>query len=135
MWLKSYFFIKYSFRIMFFHVEKVFLILFNDHKRSIWSSLLYNLYTFEAFVHGCLYITPLKRGQVIIPTAHYSDNPLLRRPIIPTAHCSDSPFLRQPITGFKIIILPLIIFDGIMGCRRNGLSEQWAVNLLFFFYT
>jgi hypothetical protein len=37
-------------------------------------------------------------GQVIIPTAHYSDSPLLRRPIIPTAHCSDSPFLRQPIS-------------------------------------
>ena len=80
---------------MFFHVEKVFLILFNDHKRSIWSSLLYNLYTFEAFVHGCLYITPLKRGQVIIPTAHYSDNPLLRRPISPTTHYSVKNYQRQ----------------------------------------
>ena len=114
MWLKSYFFIKYSFRIMFFHVEKVFLILFNDHKRSIWSSLLYNLYTFETFVHGCLYITPLKRGQVIIPTAHYSDNPLLRRPIIPTAHCSDSPFLRQPIIPSKIIKGSIIILKPVV---------------------
>jgi hypothetical protein len=26
-------------------------------------------------------------------------------------------------TGFMIIILLLTIFDGIMGCRRNGLSE------------
>jgi hypothetical protein len=33
-------------------------------------------------------------------------------------------------TGFKIIILLLTIFDGIMGCRRNGLSEQWAVRIM-----
>jgi hypothetical protein len=33
-------------------------------------------------------------------------------------------------TGFKIIILLLTIFDGIMGCRRNGLSEQWAVGIM-----
>ena len=26
----------------------------------------------------------------IIPTAHYSDNPLLRQPITPTAHFSDN---------------------------------------------
>ena len=31
---------------------------------------------------------------------------------------------------FKIIILLLTIFDGIMGCRRNGLSEQWAVGIM-----
>jgi len=24
----------------------------------------------------------------------------------------------------------LTIFDGIMGCRRNGLSEQWAVGIM-----
>ena len=29
-----------------------------------------------------------------------------------------------------IIILLLTIFDGIMGCRRNGLSEQWAVGIM-----
>jgi hypothetical protein len=34
-------------------------------------------------------------------SGHYSDSPLLRRPIIPTAHCSDSPFLRQPIIPSK----------------------------------
>ena len=34
-------------------------------------------------------------GQVIIPTTHYSDSPLLRRPIIPTAHCSDNPLFRR----------------------------------------
>jgi hypothetical protein len=28
---------------------------------------------------------------------------------------------RRKTTGFKIIILLLTIFDGIMGCRRNGL--------------
>jgi hypothetical protein len=31
---------------------------------------------------------------------------------------------RRKTTGFKIIILLLTIFDGIMGCRRNGLSEH-----------
>jgi hypothetical protein len=35
------------------------------------------------------------RGQVIIPTAHFSDSPLLRQPISPTTHYSDSPLLRQ----------------------------------------
>jgi hypothetical protein len=32
-------------------------------------------------------------GQVVIPTAHYSDSPQF-----PTAHCSDGPLFRQPIT-------------------------------------
>jgi hypothetical protein len=45
------------------------------------------------YVHTML----LSRGQVIIPTAHFSDSPLFRQPISPTAHYSDSPFLRQPI--------------------------------------
>jgi hypothetical protein len=30
---------------------------------------------------------------------------------------------RRKTTGFRIIILLLTFFDGIMGCRRNGLSE------------
>ena len=33
----------------------------------------------------------------------------------------------------SIIILLFTIFDGIMGClgcRRNGLSEQWAVGII-----
>ena len=34
--------------------------------------------------------TPAVRGQVIIPTAHFSDSPLLRQPIILTAHYSDN---------------------------------------------
>ena len=37
----------------------------------------------------------IKWGQVIIPTAHFSDSPLLRQPISPTTHYSDSPLLRQ----------------------------------------
>jgi hypothetical protein len=45
------------------------------------------------FDNSCIPL--LKRGQVIIPTAHYSDSPLLRRPIIPTAHFSDNPLFRQ----------------------------------------
>jgi hypothetical protein len=48
-------------------------------------------------------------GQVIIPTAHYSDSPLFRRPFIPTAHCSDSPFLRQPIIPSKMVKSSIII--------------------------
>ena len=41
-----------------------------------------------------------RRGQVIIPTAHYSDSlflrrPLFRQPIAPTAHFSDNPLFRQ----------------------------------------
>ena len=42
-----------------------------------------------------MYLLTIQRGQVIIPTAHYSDSPLLRRPIIPTAHFSDNPLFRQ----------------------------------------
>jgi hypothetical protein len=39
-------------------------------------------------------------GQVVIPTAHYSDSPFfrhpfLRQPIAPTAHHTDSPLFRQ----------------------------------------
>ena len=34
-------------------------------------------------------------GQVIIPTAHFSDGPLFRQPIAPTAHFSDNPLFRQ----------------------------------------
>ena len=54
------------------------------------------------------------RGQVIIPTAHYSDSPLLRRPIIPTAHCSDSPFLRQPIIPSKMVKSSIIILKPVV---------------------
>ena len=41
-----------------------------------------------------------RRGQVIIPTAHFSDSlflrrPLFRQPIAPTAHFSDNPLIRQ----------------------------------------
>ena len=70
----------------------------------------------------------LRRGQVVIPTAHFSDtqcsdSPLLRRPIIPT----DSPFLRQPIIPSKmvkssIIILKPVVFLFIylkFGCCRE----------------
>jgi len=34
-------------------------------------------------------------GQVIIPTAHFPDHPLLGQPISLTTHYSDSPLLRQ----------------------------------------
>ena len=54
------------------------------------------------------------RGQVIIPTAHYSDSPLLRRPIIPTAHCSDSPFLRQPIIPSNMVKSSIIILKPVV---------------------
>ena len=50
---------------------------------------------------SCMLGVSIFGGQVIIPTAHYSDSPLLRQPIIPTAHCSDSSFLRQPIIILK----------------------------------
>jgi hypothetical protein len=35
---------------------------------------------------------------------------------------------RRKTTGFKIIILLLTIFGGIMGCRRNGLSVYKPCN-------
>jgi hypothetical protein len=57
--------------------------------------------------------TLIKRGQAIIPTAHYSDIPLLRRPIAPTAHFSDSPFLRQPIIPSKMVKSSIIINNSI----------------------
>jgi hypothetical protein len=41
--------------------------------------------------NGCV----LLLRQPVIPTAHYSDDPLFRQPIIPTAHYSDGPFFRQ----------------------------------------
>jgi hypothetical protein len=34
-------------------------------------------------------------NDVTAGAGHYSDSPLLRRPIIPTAHCSDNPLFRQ----------------------------------------
>ena len=63
------------------------------------------------------------RGQVIIPTAHYSDSPLLRRPIIPTAHCSDSPFLRQPIIPSKMVKSSIIILKPVVFLLY--LTEDW----------
>ena len=56
----------------------------------------------------------IKWGQVIIPIAHYSDSPLLRRPIIPTVHCSDSPFLRQPIIPSKMVKSSKIILKSVV---------------------
>jgi hypothetical protein len=49
-------------------------------------------------------------GQVVIPTAHYSDSPFFRHPffrqaIAPTAHYSDSPLLQHlisPTTHFSV---------------------------------
>ena len=67
------------------------------------------IYMYIDGVYGCW-----RRGQVIIPTAHYSDSPLLRRPIIPTAHCSDSPFLRQPIIPSKIVKSSIIILKPVV---------------------
>ena len=67
--------------------------------------------------------TVLHWGQVIIPTAHYSDSPLLRRPIIPTAHCSDSPFLRQPIIPSKMVKSSIIILKPVVFLLY--LTEDW----------
>jgi hypothetical protein len=47
-------------------------------------------------------------------SGHYSDSPLLRRPIIPTAHCSDSPFLRQPIIPSKMVKSSIIILKSVV---------------------
>ena len=49
-----------------------------------------NFYICITIIEGENRATMLRKG-----SGHYSDSPLLRRPIIPTAHCSDSPFLRQ----------------------------------------
>ena len=43
-----------------FHDEKMLPILFNAHIRLIWSSLLYNLHTFEAFVTQISLYSPIK---------------------------------------------------------------------------
>jgi len=59
---KSWFSAYYQNRIFFYSIsnpnyeERVLVILFN----RIWSSLLYNLHIFEAFVQGALYIIPFK---------------------------------------------------------------------------
>jgi hypothetical protein len=47
-------------------------------------------------------------------SGHYSDSPLLRRPIIPTAHCSDSPFLRKPIIPSKMVKSSIIILKPVV---------------------
>ena len=47
-------------------------------------------------------------------SGHYSDSPLLRRPIIPTAHCSHSPFLRQPIIPSKMVKSSIIILKPVV---------------------
>jgi hypothetical protein len=58
------------------------------------------------------------RGQVIIPTAHFSDPQLLRQPISPTTHYYDSPFHRQPI-------IPTAHYSD-----NNWGSEKWAVGIM-----
>ena len=61
--------------------------------------------------------------QPIAPTAHYSDSPLLRRPIIQTAHCSESPFLRQPIIPLKMVKSSIIILKPVVFLLY--LTEDW----------
>ena len=55
----------------------------------------------------------------VIPTAHYSDDPLFRQPIIPTAHYSDGPFFQQ----YKIELNPQI--HGLTKCiQQDGPSVR-----------
>ena len=56
-------------------------------------------------------------------SGHYSDSPLLRRPIILTAHCSDSPFLRQPIIPSKMVKSSIIILKSVVFLLY--LTEDW----------
>ena len=49
-------------------------------------SLILNCVEFTGAYHCS--DSPLFRSQIIIPTAHYSDSPLLRQPISPTTHYS-----------------------------------------------
>jgi hypothetical protein len=55
--------------------------------------------------------------QPVIPTAHYSDDPLFRQPIIPTAHYSDGPFFRQ----CKIELNPQI--HGLARCYKQDVPS------------
>ena len=69
-----------------------------DGKQSKLSSLIYRLLYLKTHGNNTFsWINFFKsnRGQVIIPTAHFSDSPLLRQPISPITHYSDSPLLRQ----------------------------------------
>ena len=59
----------------------------------------------------------------LLGSGHYSDSPLLRRPIIPTAHCSDGPFLRQPIIPSKMVKSSIIILKPVVFLLY--LTEDW----------
>ena len=61
---------------------------------------------------GCLSLL----RQPVIPTAHYSDDPLFRQPITLTAHYSDGPFFRQ----YKIELNPQI-----HGLTSKMFYEKW----------
>ena len=69
-----------------------------DGKQSKLASLIYRLLYLKTHGNNTFsWINFFKsnRGQVIIPTAHFSDSSLLQQPISPTTHYSDSPLLRQ----------------------------------------
>ena len=56
------------------------------------------------------------------PTAHWSDYPLVRKPISPTAHWSENPLVRRPI-GLKTLWTenPLVQ-KGVIGPKMAGRS-------------
>jgi hypothetical protein len=56
---------------------------------TIWTKIPQNMCLYW-YVEG---VSLLR--QPVIPTAHYSDDPLFRQPIFSTTHYSDSPLLRQ----------------------------------------
>ena len=67
----------------------------------------------QLYMYGCVSLL----RHPVIPTAHYSDDPLFRQPIIPTAHYSDGPFFRQ----CKIELNPQI--HGLARCiQQDGSS-------------
>jgi hypothetical protein len=87
-------------------------------KYFIWMDLydrIQQSHDIQLYMYGCVSLL----RHPVIPTAHYSDDPLFRQPIIPTAHYFDGPFFRQ----CKIELNPQI--HGLARCiQQNGPSVR-----------
>jgi hypothetical protein len=87
-------------------------------KYFIWMGLydrIQQSHDIQLYMYGCVSLL----RHPVIPTAHYSDDPLFRQPIIPTAHYFDGPFFRQ----CKIELNPQI--HGLARCiQQNGPSVR-----------
>ena len=65
------------------------------------------------------------------PTAHWSDDPVVRKPIGPTAHWSENPLVRRPIDPKKCVIGQTAHWSEKVPLERKspiGLKTHWSEN-------